>query len=205
MISLNVLARAPTPGRVKTRLIPTLGPGGAAEAHKALTLHVMGVARNWAEQKSNRRVRLWATPSSRHPFFHALAPPRELFWQPAGDLGARLAHIAARGFSAGDRAVMLLGADAGGISPDDLETASARLSGGVPAVVIPAEDGGYLLIGFSRRAGSVFRGIPWGTTGVMAATRRRLRAARLRWRELPMRWDVDGPTDWARFMRGPGG
>ena len=69
------------------------------------------------------------------------------------------------------------------------------------AVLIPAEDGGYVLIGLRRPCPAVFEGVAWSTGGVLAQTRDRLRDAGLRWHELPTLWDVDTPDDWARWQR----
>jgi glycosyltransferase A (GT-A) superfamily protein (DUF2064 family) len=65
-------------------------------------------------------------------------------------------------------------------------------------VFVPAEDGGYVLVGLARPL-DAFSGIPWSTPGVMAATRANLAAQRGTWRELPVLWDVDVPQDLARW------
>jgi len=67
------------------------------------------------------------------------------------------------------------------------------------AVLIPAEDGGYVLIGFRKPVPEVFNGIEWSTPQVLEQTRERLRAAGLRWSELATLWDVDEPADWLRW------
>jgi glycosyltransferase A (GT-A) superfamily protein (DUF2064 family) len=66
-------------------------------------------------------------------------------------------------------------------------------------VVIPAEDGGYVLIGSRRPQPGLFNGMTWGTDQVMAQTRQRLAQHGLTWRELPPQWDVDRPEDLARL------
>ena len=68
-----------------------------------------------------------------------------------------------------------------------------------PIHVIPAEDGGYVLIGLARPVASLFHDIAWGSDRVMAQSRERLRAAGVRWRELAPSWDVDRPEDLARL------
>jgi hypothetical protein len=66
-------------------------------------------------------------------------------------------------------------------------------------VVLPAEDGGYVLIGTARPQPVLFAGVEWGTERVMAQTRECLRAAGLRWCEPATLWDVDRPADLARL------
>jgi glycosyltransferase A (GT-A) superfamily protein (DUF2064 family) len=67
------------------------------------------------------------------------------------------------------------------------------------AVLGPAEDGGYVLIGLGR-AVDAFSGIPWSAPNTMAATREKLRRERVRWAELPLLWDVDEPADLDRWQ-----
>ena len=68
------------------------------------------------------------------------------------------------------------------------------------AVLIPAEDGGYVLLGLRRPLPQVFDGVAWSTPHVLAQTRAQLAAAGARWVELPALWDVDEPADWARLQ-----
>ena len=97
--------------------------------------------------------------------------------------------------------VILIGSDCPALGPPDLRTAARALRAGADAVLSPAEDGGYALIGLRRVARRLFEGIEWGGPEVLAQTRRRL--ARLRWRckELRTLWDVDRPEDVARLRR----
>ncbi len=67
------------------------------------------------------------------------------------------------------------------------------------AVFIPAEDGGYVLVGLRRPQPRLFEGIDWGSERVMAQTRERLSELGLRWVELPTLWDVDRPGDLLRL------
>jgi hypothetical protein len=68
------------------------------------------------------------------------------------------------------------------------------------AVVVPAEDGGYVLIGLRHPSPEVFMGIDWGTDSVMAQTRQRLAALNWRWSEPALLWDVDRPDDLPRLF-----
>lgn len=195
--TIAILARAPEPGRSKTRLIPRLGADGAAALQQRLTARAIDTA----VAAALGRVVLWGTPDHRHPGFaiHARDRKLELRSQPEGDLGARmLAAIAATPAAGG---VLVIGTDCPALGPDHLREAAAALAHGNDAVVIPAEDGGYVLIGLRRPEPAVFADIDWGSAWVMAQTRERLRGRGLRWRELPPLWDVDRPDDVDRVAR----
>ena len=94
--------------------------------------------------------------------------------------------------------MVLVGSDCPALEPRDLRVASRWLHS-CDAVIAPAEDGGYPLIGLRRASAPLFEGIAWSSAEVMAQTRTRI--ARLGWRlrELRSLWDVDRPDDLARL------
>ncbi|MFZ9509553.1 MAG: TIGR04282 family arsenosugar biosynthesis glycosyltransferase, partial [Burkholderiaceae bacterium] len=160
-----------------------------------------------AAQRMGTGVQLWVAPSASLRFFRALhrsaGAGDALQWheQPGGDLGARMAHAFATHFSAHPGLpLLLIGTDCPPLAPGHLLAAAGALEQH-DAVLIPAEDGGYVLIGLRRPCPAVFEGVAWSTGGVLAQTRDRLRDAGLRWHELPTLWDVDTPDDWARLQR----
>jgi hypothetical protein len=207
---IQVFAKAPVPGQVKTRLAATLGACGAAELHRRLLLRTLAEARRarpgWVE--------LWTTPGADRDLREDIdgADRIAVRLQPDGDLGVRMGAALADGL---DRAhnVLLIGVDVPEMSAEDLLAARAALAAGSDAVLGPAEDGGYWLIGLSRTAvgagraedviAALFEALPWGTREVLPLTRARLRSIGLRWRELPPRWDVDRPEDLQRLAHRP--
>ena len=94
---------------------------------------------------------------------------------------------------------LLIGTDCPALTADHLRAAADVLRAGSDAVLIPAEDGGYVLIGARVPHPALFDAMPWGTAGVMAETRRRLVALGLSWREPATLWDVDVPADLERL------
>jgi glycosyltransferase A (GT-A) superfamily protein (DUF2064 family) len=94
----------------------------------------------------------------------------------------------------------VVGTDCPALTPYHLRTAAAHLRNGVDAVLIPAEDGGYALIGIQMPQPALFAGIAWGADTVAAETRRRLARLGLSWREPARLWDVDRPEDLARMQ-----
>jgi len=193
---LIVFAKAPIPGQVKTRLIPFIGEEAATALHQKLVSHCLSVAL----KASVTPVELWCSPSSRHPFFiHSRKEFRlDLHTQPRGDLGRRMAFAFKKTLKKASSA-LLIGTDSPSLTSDDIKKAAETLARGVDAVIIPVEDGGYVLLGLRRLAPDLFSGIPWGTNTVMEETRLRLRRLKWRWRELPQRWDVDRPEDLERL------
>jgi glycosyltransferase A (GT-A) superfamily protein (DUF2064 family) len=97
----------------------------------------------------------------------------------------------------GDGPVCLIGADAPLLDAGHVRAVERLLSGGAALVVAPASDGGYSLIGLREPAPALFAGVPWGTPGVMAATRTRAAAAGILITEIEAVDDVDRPEDLA--------
>jgi rSAM/selenodomain-associated transferase 1 len=191
-VAIAILARAPTPGFAKTRLIPALGEQGAADLQARLTEHAVATACAAAIG----RVTLWVTPDESHSTFQRIRTRGvRLAHQCEGDLGARmLAAIAAA-----DGPVLVIGTDCPALTADHLQTAAATLRAGNDVVVFPAEDGGYVLIGMNEPGPSLFTDMHWSTADVMNETRRRLNASRLSWQEPITLWDVDVPADLPRL------
>ena len=120
--------------------------------------------------------------------------------QCGGDLGARMRHACTHHFaSRPDQPLLLMGTDCAVLAPGHLQ-AAARALKQHEVVVIPAEDGGYVLIGMRRLVPEVFERIDWSTLHVMSQTRERLTQAGVDWLEMPMLWDVDEPADWLRLQ-----
>lgn len=189
-----VFAKAPQPGRVKTRLAALLGPDGAARLHARLVERTVRTAL----AARCGPVELHGAPA-RHGFLRALARRNALVLrgQSEGDVGERMRAAFRSGLRRHAR-MILIGSDCPALAPEDLRRA-VRLLRGCDAVLAPAEDGGYPLIGLSRLSAKLFEGIAWGTGAVLAQTRQRLAALDWRWRELRTLWDVDRPQDLARL------
>jgi len=191
MARLLVFARAPVAGRVKTRLAPALGASGAARLHAAFVRHTL-------EQAAAARpyeLQLWGAGADPGGFLAATAGATgaTLAWQSGADLGARMAHALASATADG-RPAVIVGTDCPWLDAGSLATALARLAHR-DAVLGPATDGGYVLLGLHRVAPGLFTDVAWGTDAVLATTRARMAQAGWRWHELPPRPDVDRPDD----------
>ncbi|MBL8258612.1 MAG: TIGR04282 family arsenosugar biosynthesis glycosyltransferase [Candidatus Competibacteraceae bacterium] len=193
---LLVFAKAPVPGQVKTRLAGRLGARGAARLYRRLlarTLRAAQVARLCP-------VELWCAPDSSHGFFGQCrrAYGVRLRRQGEGDLGRRMDRALKQALRESRQAV-LIGGDCASVGAPELRAAFEQLASGYDAVLGPAQDGGYVLVGLSRPCPPMFRKIAWSAPTVLEATRRRLRQAGARWFELPLGWDVDTPADLKRL------
>jgi rSAM/selenodomain-associated transferase 1 len=193
---LIVFAKAPQPGRVKTRLAPALGAKGAARLHARLVRRALATA----IAARCGPVELRCAPRVREPFFLECRARLgvALRAQGRGDLGERMHRALARALRE-HRSAVLIGSDCPALRPADLRRAARLLAQGADAVFAPARDGGYALVGLRRSSKALFERIEWGGPGVMRATRQRLRGLGWNWRELRTVWDVDRPEDLGRL------
>lgn len=196
-VAIAILAKAPVPGLAKTRLIPALGAHGAAMLQEALTVRAVETAIS----AQTGPVTLWATPDATHPSFRELAAKRRIAVkrQPDGDLGARM--LAACEAVAGP--VLVIGADCPRLTPAHLLEAARALRDGSDVAVIPAEDGGYVLIGMRKPESQLFHAMPWGTDRVMTETCKRVVETGLRLFEMPALYDIDCPDDLEKLRGDP--
>ncbi|MGF1528442.1 MAG: TIGR04282 family arsenosugar biosynthesis glycosyltransferase [Candidatus Competibacterales bacterium] len=195
-----VFAKAPVPGTVKTRLIPALGVEGAAKLHRRLLWQTLVTA---AQLEPPPVGYLYAAPDTRHGFLRRCARRfrLQLVPQRGADLGERLAN-AFDEVLARHRKALVIGADCISLTAADLATALQWLEAS-DAVLGPALDGGYLLLGLRAPCRALFEAVPWSGPLVLATTRQRLRRANLAWRELAAGYDIDEPPDLQRLRGDP--
>ncbi|MES2884342.1 MAG: TIGR04282 family arsenosugar biosynthesis glycosyltransferase [Pseudomonadota bacterium] len=189
---VHIFARAPVAGACKTRLIPRLGARGAAWVQRRLVERALNTA---CTAVGAENVTLWGAPDATHGFFMHC---RQRFGvrlarQARGDLGAKMRSSLSRAPG------LLIGSDAFGLQADDLRRAAAALRS-ADHVLLPARDGGYVLIGSRKRLPSL-AGVAWSSGRECAQTARRLaRSGKLTWVG-PARDDFDSAADWRRARR----
>jgi rSAM/selenodomain-associated transferase 1 len=194
MRELGLLARYWTPGQVKTRLAATVGPHAAADIHRAFVETLLARLAD----VGGRRV-VACTPDERVADFARLAGNRwQVVAQPAGDLGERLRVLFAQCFARGSRRVVLIGSDAPTLPVAHVERAFDALER-VPAVLGPADDGGYYLVGAADEPPPIFEAVDWGTSAVWEQTVERLAAKGCPYQALAAWYDVDTAADLARL------
>ena len=195
MRRLALFARRPAAGEVKTRLSPAVPAALAFDLYRALLDDAIALT---ARAEADERFLYWAGASAAEG--GPALPPEFLEREQQGrGLGERIE----RAFdeliaSATDRAV-IVGADCPGLEAPAIGAAFAAL-GSHDAVLGPARDGGYYLVGLRRPAPSLFRGIDWGSPRVLDQTLERAKRAGLSAALLHPLDDLDMPADLLRWI-----
>jgi rSAM/selenodomain-associated transferase 1 len=193
------MGKAPVAGQVKTRLVPPLSHGQAAELSKALLVDLL---RHLVRLSGAKRY-LFFAPDDAHATMSALAGGEfELVAQRGDDLGARMQAVFAELWGRGHRRIALVGADLPVFPLNFLEQAFAALDTAAPRVVLgPSRDGGYYLIGMNRPLPEIFTGMTWSHEQVLRDTLAKIGALRIDTLQLPPWFDVDTPADLAALGR----
>lgn len=181
--TICIFAKTPRPGRVKTRLAPALGEGGACALARAFL--------------ADSRAAMGAVPWAR-TVLAADGPPAEGEWpQGDGDLGARMERVLRRALGEAPFAIAV-GTDSPGLPPSLLEQARAALES-ADAVVGPATDGGFYLLGLRSCPPGLLADLPWSREDTGRRTLARLRERGLTTAVIDPWFDVDRPEDLARL------
>jgi uncharacterized protein len=223
--ALVVMAKAPIPGSVKTRLMPVFSALEAAALARALLLDQLEHLR----ALRNTDLYLAFTPPGARRLIRRLAPPRfKIFSQAGGDLGARMRHIFATLFAQRHRRIVLIGGDLPPVplryftqaftyldaKKSAFHPPSARhiLSGvkggqsgefdGVQQRVVlgPSLDGGYYLVGLNREQPALFDRMTWSHDRVLAQALQKLDSVAVHTKQLPPWFDVDTIEDLQRVL-----
>ncbi len=184
---VQIFAKAPLEGRVKTRLIPALGEEGARILHERMTERMVTAI------STLPGAEIWCETD--HLFFNNFQLPR--FTQQGDDLGEKMFNALKNGLTRAAK-VVLVGTDLPLIDKSYVAEAMNRLDE-VDVVLGPAEDGGYGLIGCKHVMPNVFSGIDWGGPEVLAQTCLQLNELDSNYGLLSMVWDVDTPDDLGRY------
>jgi rSAM/selenodomain-associated transferase 2/rSAM/selenodomain-associated transferase 1 len=198
-VTLQIFAKSPVAGQVKTRLARVIGDAAAARHYAEFVERTLATACAARAAGVVGRVELWCTPDVEAPAFAGWRDRYgvALHAQTGGDLGARMRNALYASLGRGSPAI-LVGTDCPLLDLAYLAQAVAALDDH-DAVLGPVEDGGYVLVGLHRRV-DAFAGISWSTPETMAATRAKLRSEHASWKELPVLWDVDEPADLVRWQ-----
>lgn len=185
-----VMAKAPLPHLVKTRLCPPLSAQEAAALHRAFLEDTLA--------KIEGQAAVFC-PREHHGALIGLVPPGcAVVSQSSTGLGKGLIEAVQRAFEAGYRRVVLLDSDSPNLPASYIAEAVFLLQG-YDAVLGPCEDGGYYLIGLSAPHLGLFRNIPWSTGQVMQETQAAAVRLGLRTALLPVWYDIDEQEDLYRL------
>ncbi|WJY17825.1 TIGR04282 family arsenosugar biosynthesis glycosyltransferase [Alteriqipengyuania flavescens] len=176
-----IFAKYPKAGAVKTRLAETIGDAAASRVYRALLDHTLIEARS-----SGLPVELRYDGAEAADFAQLVSGEIDLVPQGGGDLGERLARVEAP--------ALVIGSDCPGLTAKKLRKAAKALAEN-DAVIGPATDGGYWLIGLARPMPFLFEAMPWSKPGLLAATLSKLDEAGIGYAMLKELGDIDTEDD----------
>ena len=183
-----VFAKAPVPGRVKTRL--RLHPEDAAALHSALV-------RDTVEQLAAYDVELYTDEAT--DAWPDITVTRTI--QAPGSLGTKMLAALDRALVQGRPRTLILGSDTPALPcshVDSLLAAQADVALG------PAEDGGYYAISCRRTHPAMFDKVPWSSPTTLEATTRAIQRCGLTVETGPAWFDIDEPASLERLRDLPG-
>lgn len=195
--AIVVMAKAPVPNMVKTRLTPPLEPKEASRLYYNFLLDKIGQVKSIGEALHF----IAFTPPSSESFFKSIIPPDfSLIIQSGKDLGERMIYISRGLFAHGEKKVIILDSDTPNLPTGYIREGLTRLDE-ADVVLGPSDDGGYYLIGMRSFIPEIFRGIPWSTAMVTEFTINKIQALGLKFSTLPGWYDVDTVIDLKRLMK----
>lgn len=183
-----IMAKEPRPGAVKTRLCPPLSPAQAASLAAAALVDTMAAATASSARRSVLALEgapgLWVPPGL------------VVIAQRQGDFGTRLAGAMEDAWKGCPVPILVVGMDTPQLEPSLLDQVAVRLlEADCDAVLGPALDGGYWVIGTRRPVSGMFEGVPMSSSRTGAAELRRLVSLGLRCAVVPELHDVDEFAD----------
>ena len=185
-----IFAKFPAQGMAKTRLQPALGIEGAVRMARQLLLHSVEQA-----LASGFSVEMCVGPAPTDLCWQALNLPDSLLWseQVQGDLGKRMLTASQNALKEFDR-VLLIGTDCPDLTAWQIQHAAQRLDNH-DTVMIPAFDGGYILLGFKQVDAHLFSQMTWSVNDVAAVTEQRIKDLGWSLKLLEPLADIDEPSD----------
>ncbi|MDT8445415.1 MAG: TIGR04282 family arsenosugar biosynthesis glycosyltransferase [bacterium] len=191
---LILFTKYPRPGEAKTRLIPALGPQGAAQAHRQMVEHCLkrltdplswDLEVHYGDNTNGQEMASWLGELS-------------LRAQGPGDLGAKMLTSFQEAFARGYQRVVLIGSDCPDLDPSYINQAISALEDH-QLVLGPTLDGGYCLIALTGPYSSLFEQIPWSTDQVLSLTLKIAAEEGINTYCCSELADVDEPQDLDRF------
>ena len=196
-VAVAIMAKAPKPGEVKTRLCPPLSPEEAADLYDCFLRDKVEQVRALGSATGV----IAFTPDDSRSLFEEIAPGFRLIAQRGADLGSRLLNSLGALLREGYVGAVAIDSDTPNLPTEYLRQAVDVLSRSATDVVVgPSDDGGYYLIGVRQAWPTLFDAMPWSTPEVLPETLRRAHAAGLRVECLPAWFDVDTAEDLERLI-----
>jgi rSAM/selenodomain-associated transferase 1 len=197
---LIMFVKYPTPGQVKSRLAAALGNREAALVYKFIAERLFCAVAPLSKAAGYAMAIAYAPADAGEDIRSWLGPGMQLMPQSGEDLGERMRNAFSEGFDRGYTKIIMFGSDCPAVTSDLINEALHKLDSH-DAVIGPATDGGYYLIGLRRSAPELFTGIDWSTELVLRQTIERCNAAGLRYMLLPELRDIDRMEDLEFYRR----
>ena len=197
-ISIVVMAKAPRPGRTKTRLSPPLTAEAAAGLYRSMLFDTISRIGSLSD------IDAWLafTPDEEEGWFNeVIKPPFQLMSQRGNDLGERMHQIIVERHAGGAPGVVVVGTDLPTLPIEHVQEAIDALQRGAEIVLGPSEDGGYYLVGMREPQAGLFEGIAWSRKTVFAETVDKAHELGKAVVTVPSWYDIDEPTDLERLGR----
>ncbi len=190
-------AKAPVEGAVNTRLIPDIGVEAATQLQHDFIHQRLLMLSN----ANLSDVFLMCAPNKEHACFLQCQKnyPVSLYEQSGVHLGERMINGVSLALEK-YKYCIVIGTDAPALNAAAIKQAITVLHEGRDVVFVPAEDGGYVLVGLQQPGDFLFRDISWGSAQVMQQSRERLQQHGLSFEELATSWDVDRFDDYQRYL-----
>jgi uncharacterized protein len=190
--ALVLFAKAPLPGRVKTRLSPPLTPEQAAEFHWAC------VCDTWEKIQQVSAASRYFYSDNTWAEREEPALPEQRALQQGADLGDRMYNCFQDLLSSGHSRALIVGSDSPTLPLEYIKQGLEALDH-ADAVIGPSEDGGYYAIGCRQPYPDMFAGVPWSSGDTLRKTEDRLHSLGMRTHHLPAWYDVDTINDLQRL------
>lgn len=193
-----VFAKAPVEGTVNTRLIPDIGVTAATRLQYDLILDRLSML----TVASLCDVRLMCAPAQQESFFIQCKTdyPITLFDQIGEDLGERMFAGVVAALQK-YKYCIVIGTDAPALDAEMIRHAIDELHDSSDVVIVPAEDGGYVLMAMREASDFLFRNISWGSSEVMQQTMDSLDENNVSFKAMDVCWDIDRLEDYQRYLK----
>jgi rSAM/selenodomain-associated transferase 1 len=195
--AILVFSKAPVAGQVNTRLVPYITAEQAALLHEELTHDRLQMCTS----AGTCDVQLWCSPDTSHRFFvdcqHRYGV--QLKQQYGSDLGERISN-ALKTMLGSYTKIVIIGSDAPVLDMNIIDAAFNQLEH-KEIVMVPAEDGGYVLLGATVQHDDMLKDVPWGTEKVLASTLDNIERLNFDYALVGQSWDVDRPEDLERYRK----
>lgn len=205
---VQIFAKAPVLGKVKTRLAKDIGQTKALALYTILLEDVLQSIVKYRLKYPGSQVEMWVTPPADHPLFQALSERYQInaYQQIDAQLGDKMIYAIKKGLERSDY-VVVVGSDCVTVDQSYLAEAEQAMRSGRQLILGPAQDGGFVLmavngtqfskLGLERVMAKLFHAVEWGGPKVLLQILLNARRLKLKTYLLDTRRDVDYVADLA--------